>query len=54
VSEAGELLRVALQDRRVLLVVDVVWSAAAAHAFRVTGPRDRLLYTSWAAPSTGT
>jgi len=30
----------------VLLVVDDVWSAAAAQAFRVTGPRGRVLYTT--------
>ena len=29
-----------------LLVVDDVWSAAAAQAFRVTGPRGRVLYTT--------
>ena len=29
-----------------LLVIDDVWSAAAAQAFRVTGPRGRVLYTT--------
>ena len=40
------LLRQALADRRCLLVVDDVWSAAAAAAFRATGPRGRVLYTT--------
>ena len=46
VSQASEELRLVLADRQVLLVVDDVWSDAAAHAFRVTGTRGRLLYTS--------
>ena len=40
------MLRQALAGRQVLLVVDDVWSAAAAQAFRVTGPRGRVLYTT--------
>ncbi len=38
-------LRAALAERQCLLVVDDVWSAEAAAAFRVTGPRGRVLYT---------
>ena len=45
-AEGAGLLRQALADRQVLLVVDDVWSAAAAQAFRVTGPRGRVLYTT--------
>jgi hypothetical protein len=44
--EADRLLRDRLADRRVLLIVDDVWSDAAAHAFRLTGPHGRVLYTS--------
>ena len=36
----------ALADRQALVVVDDVWSGAAAIAFRVTGPRGRVLYTT--------
>jgi hypothetical protein len=39
-------LRVALGGRRCLVVVDDVWSAAAAQAFDVTGPVGRVLYTT--------
>lgn len=39
-------LRRALADRRALLVVDDVWSDATAHAFRLTGPRCRVVYTT--------
>jgi WD40 repeat protein len=46
VAEATGRLQHAMTDRQVLLVVDDVWSDAAALAFRVTGPRGRLLYTS--------
>ena len=46
VAEATERLREVLATRRVLLVVDDVWTAAAAAALRVTGPRGRLVYTS--------
>ena len=35
-----------LAERQCLLVVDDVWSRAAAAAFRVTGPRGRVLYTT--------
>lgn len=45
-ADAAERLREALGDRRVLLVVDDVWSLAAAQAFRVTGPYGRVLYTT--------
>src|SRR5205814_5872274 len=40
------VLRSTLQDRRVLLVVDDVWSDAAALAFDVVGRGGRVLYTS--------
>jgi WD40 repeat protein len=46
VTQAAGLLRTALAERRCLLVVDDVWSAAAAQAFRVTGPSGRVLYTT--------
>lgn len=45
-EEAWGYLREVLAARRVLLVVDDVWSGAAARAFRVTGPHGRVLYTS--------
>ena len=46
-AEGVRLLRQALAVRQVLLVIDDVWSAAAAaQAFRVTGPRGRVLYTT--------
>ena len=45
-AEGAGLLRQALAGLEVLLVVDDVWSAAAAQAFRVTGPRGRVLYTT--------
>jgi hypothetical protein len=35
-----------LAGRRVLLVIDDVWSDAAARAFRLTGPQGRVLYTT--------
>ena len=44
--EAREALREVLEQRRVLLVVDDVWSDTAALAFRVTGAKGRVLYTS--------
>ena len=44
--EGAALLRQVLAGRQVLLVIDDVWSAAAAQAFRVTGPRGRVLYTT--------
>jgi hypothetical protein len=46
VGEATGRLQQAVADRQVLLVIDDVWSDAAAQAFRITGPRGRLLYTS--------
>ncbi|MGH4008636.1 MAG: NB-ARC domain-containing protein [Pseudonocardiaceae bacterium] len=45
-AEAVDHLREVLASRQVLLVVDDVWSDAAALAFRATGPRGRVLYTS--------
>ena len=45
-AEGAALLRQVLAGRQVLLVIDDVWSAAAAQAFRVTGPRGRVLYTT--------
>jgi WD40 repeat protein len=45
-AEATQALRSALADKRALLVVDDVWSDDAAQAFRATGQRGRLLYTS--------
>ena len=46
VADATGRLQQALADRQVLLVIDDVWSDAAAQAFRITGPRGRLLFTS--------
>ena len=46
IAEALNRLCEVLADRQVLLVVDDVWSDAAAQAFRVTGLRGRVLYTS--------
>ena len=45
-TEGVALLQQALAGRQVLLVIDDVWSSAAAQAFRVTGPRGRVLYTT--------
>jgi WD40 repeat protein len=45
-SEGLGLLREALRERRVLVVVDDVRSDAAATAFRAVGPSGRVLYTS--------
>ena len=39
-------LRERLADRRCLIIVDDVWTQAAAEAFRVTGPDGRVLYTT--------
>jgi WD40 repeat protein len=39
-------LRDALAERLCLVIVDDVWSAAAAQAFDVTGPRGRVMYTT--------
>ena len=44
--QGAELLRQALTGRRCLLVVDDVWSAAAADAFRAADPGSRVLYTT--------
>lgn len=46
VAEATAELAATLGNRRVLLLVDDVWSDAAAHAFRVTGPHGRVVYTA--------
>jgi NB-ARC domain/TIR domain len=45
-SEGLRMLRDALAERRCLLVVDDVWSPAAAQAFAAVGPRGRVLYTT--------
>jgi WD40 repeat protein len=45
-NDGLRLLRETLAGRRVLLVVDDVWRAADAAAFRAVGPRGRVLYTS--------
>ena len=45
-SEGQALLREALAERQCLLVVDDVWSRAAAAAFRVSGSQGRVLYTT--------
>jgi WD40 repeat protein len=45
-AEGRQALAAALADKRLLLVVDDVWSAMAVEAFRVVGPRGRLLYTT--------
>ena len=45
-DEAQRVLRQALSTRRILLVVDDVWSDAAAQAFCLTGPQGRLLFTT--------
>ena len=45
-DEARDQLGEMLRERSALLVIDDVWSADAAQALRVTGPRGRVLYTS--------
>ena len=45
-AEVLTKLREALAERRCLLVVDDVWSVAAAKAFRATGRHGRVLYTT--------
>jgi WD40 repeat protein len=45
-GQGAERLRQLLAERRCLLVVDDVWSAAAAVAFKVAGPAGRVLYTT--------
>ena len=44
--EAKSALARTLADRQCLLIVDDVWSGAAAVAFRVTGRHGRVLYTT--------
>ncbi|MGY1636893.1 NB-ARC domain-containing protein [Geodermatophilus sp. SYSU D00742] len=44
--EGCQRLEQVLADQQVLLVVDDVWTVAAAEAFRVVGPRGRVLYTA--------
>jgi hypothetical protein len=44
-EEATAALRAALSGKRAQLVIDDVWSTGDAAAFRVIGPRGRLLYT---------
>ena len=45
-GQGAQLLRQVLAERRCLLVVDDVWSTAAAAAFKVAGPSGRVLYTT--------
>jgi WD40 repeat protein len=45
-SEGRKLLERVLAGRRVLLVIDDVWSDAAAMAFRATGAGGRVIYTT--------
>ena len=45
-GQGAGVLRQVLAGRRCLLVVDDVWSAAAALAFKVAGPAGRVLYTT--------
>jgi WD40 repeat protein len=45
-SQAARALRTALADRGCLLIVDDVWSDAAAKAFDVVGVQGRVLYTT--------
>ncbi len=44
--EGVQALRDALASRRALVVLDDVWTAAAAEAFDVVGPHGRVLYTT--------
>lgn len=44
--QGAQALRDALANRQCLLVVDDVWSASAAKALAVTGPRGRVVYTT--------
>jgi WD40 repeat protein len=46
VGQGLAVLRQALADRRCLLVIDDVWSAAAVAAFHVAAPGGRVLYTT--------
>ena len=45
-SDGLARLRDVLAERHVLLVIDDVWSLAAAQAFRAAGPHGRVLYTT--------
>ncbi len=45
-ASGAKLLEDALQQARCLLIIDDVWSVAAAQAFRAVGPGARVLYTS--------
>jgi hypothetical protein len=45
-DEAMRLLRASLRDRRMLLVVDDVWTTASAVAFKVGGPSCQTLFTT--------
>jgi WD40 repeat protein len=45
-SQGTKALRAALADRRCLLIIDDVWSDAAATAFHVAGAGGRVLYTT--------
>jgi WD40 repeat protein len=45
-SQGTKALRAALADRRCLLIIDDVWSDAAATAFHVAGAAGRVLYTT--------
>jgi hypothetical protein len=46
VTQGTRALRDTLVQRECLLIVDDVWSVAAAKALAVTGPRGRVLYTT--------
>lgn len=46
VTQGARALRETLAQRQCLLIVDDVWSTAAAKALAVTGPRGRVLYTT--------
>ncbi|MGH3924013.1 MAG: NB-ARC domain-containing protein, partial [Pseudonocardiaceae bacterium] len=46
VTQGARALRETLAQRQCLLIVDDVWSSAAAKALAVTGPRGRVLYTT--------
>lgn len=46
VTQGARALRETLAQRQCLLIVDDVWSTAAAKALAVTGPRGRILYTT--------
>lgn len=46
VDAGANALRAVLAERRCLIIADDVWTAAAAAAFAVTGPKGRVLYTT--------